>query len=90
MEQTIKISTLNDFFTNKQKYFVNTSITESHGNYEGCYDEYFKYYKHPDLPKHVFFRETIRTNSYKTDDFVYNIELVEGKEKTITIFEPIN
>jgi hypothetical protein len=90
MEQTIKISTLNDFFTNKQKYFVNTSTTESYGSYEGSYDEYFKYYKHPDFPQNVFIRETIRTNSYKTDDFVYEMSLVEGKEKTITIFEPIN
>jgi len=90
MEQTIKIKTLNEILKNKQKYFISTSKPESYGEYEGNYDEYFRYYKHPDLPKNIFLQETVRTNSYKTDDFVYEINLVEGKEKTITVFEPIN
>lgn len=90
MKQTIEINILNDLLKNKAKYLLSTSKSESYGDYEGSYDEYFKYYKHPQLPENIFLRETIRTNSYKTDDFVYEITLVQGKEKTITVFEPIN
>jgi len=95
MEKQINLTDLNDLLNNKQKYFH--SRQESHqgvpsgydGN-QGEYNEYFKFYNHPGLPKGVFLKETYRTDSYGYGDFLIRIDFVEGKEKTITVFESIN
>jgi hypothetical protein len=93
--KTIPLNALNELFKNKQKYFVNKEqghigIGSSSDGEQGEYNETFKFYKHPELPEGVFFRETLQTDSYGDNDSVINYEFVEGKEKTITIFEPIN
>lgn len=96
MEQTISIKTLIEFFKNKNKYFINevkghTGIPDNSDDGEqGEYNEYFRFYKHPDLPEGVFLRETYQTDSYGYDRHLTKYEFVKGKEKTITVFEPIN
>lgn len=94
MEQTIKLKDLQDLFNNKSKFYH--SKQNGHQGlaggreYQGEYNETFKFYTHKGLPEGVFMRETWQTDSYGDNDKMVKIEFVQGKEKTITIFEPIN
>lgn len=95
MEETIKLSDLQDLFKNKNKYFLNEKsgykgVADNSDGTQGEYNEYFKFYKHPGLPKNVFMRETYHTDSYGDNDSLVNIDFVEGKVKQITVFESIN
>lgn len=93
---SILITTLQEFFKNKNKYLVNTEkghIGIPDNDYDGDHGEYnetFKFYKHPDFPEGIFFRETWHTDSYGDNNSVVEYGFVEGKEKTITVYEPIN
>lgn len=91
--QTISIEQINEFFKNKEKYLV--KILKGHqgvifdGGNQGEYNETFRFYKHPSFPENIFLQETIITDSYGDGEYVTLIQFVEGKEKTITVFEPI-
>ena len=93
--KTINLTALMEFFKNKSKYLVNQERghigipDDSSDGEQGEYNETFKFYKHPEFPEGVFFRETLQTDSYRYNESVTNYEFVEGKEKTITVFEPI-
>lgn len=56
---------------------------------QGEYNETFKFYKHPGLPDNVFMKETYQSDSYGYDDRLVSIEFVQGKAKTITVYEPV-
>jgi hypothetical protein len=95
--ESISIKVLNELLSadKKHKYIVNS--LKGHqgvpGDYRGSQDEYnetFEFYKHPEMSKNIFMRITTRTDSYGGNDFIHEIQFVEGKEKTITIYEPIN
>lgn len=94
MEQTIKLTDLQDLFNNKNRYFHSETKgyigVHSDDGDEGEYNETFKFYKHPGFPEGIFMRETYNTDSYGYDDVLVKTEFVKGKEKTITVFEPIN
>ncbi len=91
----IKISILNDFLINKNKYLLDTQpghigVKSSYSrDNEGEYNEYFKFYKHPQLNDGFFFKETYITDSYGHNEQLNKLEIVKGKEKTITVYEPI-
>jgi len=94
MEQTIKISVLQELFKNKNKYFLNkknghTGVPDDGEGNQGEYNEYFKYYRHPEMPENLFMRERYETDSYGETEGITHTEFVKGKEKTITVFEPI-
>lgn len=56
---------------------------------QGEYNETFKFYKHPGLPEGVFMKEAYNTDSYGYDAKLETVEFVKGKEKQITVYEPI-
>lgn len=92
--QLIKLSDLQELFKNKHNYFTNevkghTGVSDDGEGSQGEYNEKFKFYKHPGLPEGVFMRETWHTNSYGYDETITAIDFVEGKARTITVFEPI-
>lgn len=95
MEQVVAIKVLNEFFSNKEKYFVNGAnghqgIPDSYDEgMQGEYNETFKFYKHPDFPENVFWKETYHTDSYGDEEHLVKYEMVQGVEKTITVYEPI-
>ena len=68
MEQTIKLKDLQELFNNKSKYFH--SEQKGHQGlandreYQGEYNETFKFYTHTGLPEGVFLRDTYHTDSY--------------------------
>jgi hypothetical protein len=94
-EESILLKDLQDLLTNKSKY----KVSEQEGyqgvrniDYEGQqgeYNEKFIYYKHPKLPENVFMKETYITDSYGNDYSLFSVEFVQGKSKTITVYEPI-
>lgn len=92
----VSIETLNDFLKNKNKYFVNEvrgHIGISDDNYDGVqgeYNEFFKFFKHPEFPEDIFLKETYQTDSYGENTYLTKYEFVKGKEKLVTVFEPIN
>ena len=95
MTESIKIKVLNELLSvdKKHKYRV-TSLNGHQGieDYEGSqgdYNETFEFYQHPDMPKNLFLKITMRTDSYGDNDFIHELQFVEGKEKTITVYEPI-
>lgn len=90
----IEVSILQELFNNKNKYFINkknthTGIPDNSEGYQGEYNEYAKYYRHPDMPDNLFFKETYQTDSYGYNDAVVNYSFVSGKSKKITVYEPI-
>jgi hypothetical protein len=96
LEETIKVKDLQEFFKNKSKYRINKTTghtgildTSYDGGSQGEYNEYFIFYKHPNFPANIFFRETYHTDSYGSNDSLVNVDLVEGVAKTITVYEPI-
>ena len=88
------IKAFNEVMSNKKAYKVNETKgyqgLGSYGESQGEYNETFIFYKHIDFPENIFLRETINTDSYGSNEHITNINFVEEKEKTITIFEPIN
>jgi len=90
--ESISIKVLNELMSNttKHKYKVSTIKGDQNDGYEDSYNETFEFYKHPELPENIFLKITMRTDSYGENDFIHEIQFVEGKEKTITIYEPIN
>ena len=92
--ETILLKDLQDLLTNKQKYFQSevkgeTPIPEGRDGSQGDYNETFRFYKHPGLPEGVFMRETYHSDSYGYNQSLNSVEFVKGREKTITVFEPI-
>jgi hypothetical protein len=89
------IRAFNEVMGNKKAYITNTNRghtgvpDDGEGN-QGEYNETFIFYKHKDFPEGVFLRETINTDSYGDNESIVEVKFVEGKEKTITIFEPVN
>jgi hypothetical protein len=60
--------------------------------YDGMQEEYNEiivYYKHPGLPEGVFMMESYRTDSYGNNENLHEIRFVKGKEKKVTVYEPI-
>lgn len=89
------IKAFNEVMSNKKAYKVNESkgyqgITDSYGEQQGEHNETFMFYKHKDFPESIFLRETYHTDSYNSNEAIVEVKFVEGKEKTITIYEPIN
>lgn len=94
--ESISIKVLNELLSNstKRKYRVtiekgHQGVSEGEG-YQGEYNETFELYKHPELPENIFLKITMRTDSYGDNDFIHEIQFVEGREKTIIVYEPIN
>jgi len=56
---------------------------------QGEYNEKIIYYKHPGLPEGVFMQEIYQTDSYGYDYSLTEVNFVKGKEKKVTVFEPI-
>ena len=96
--ESISIKVLNELLSNstKRKYKVihlpgHKGVDDSSGEGDqGEYNETFEFYQHPEMPKNIFLKITMRTDSYGDNDFIHEIQFVEGKEKTITVYEPIN
>ncbi len=94
-EESILLKDLQDLLKNKDKYFQSeqkghTGIPNTYDEGEqGEYNKIFKYYKHPGLPVGIFMRETWNTDSYGSNEAIVSVEFVKGKEKQITVFEPI-
>ena len=88
------IKAFNEVMSNKKAYKVQETKGHqglgSYGESQGEYNETFIFYKHQDFPENIFLKETIETDSYGSNEHTSNITFVEGKEKTITIFEPVN
>jgi len=93
--ESIKISVLQELFKNKSKYEINSVSghrgieADAYYGRQGEYNETFIYYRHPEFPENIFMKETYRTDSYGNGDMLQSVEFVKGKEKTITVFEPI-
>lgn len=97
MEQTIKISSLNELLKNKGKFFVSEqkgyqgiSKSDIGEGRQSEYNETFKIYRHPDFPQNLYMRETYHSDSYGYDDNLQSIDFVEAKEKKVTVFEILN
>lgn len=94
-KESILLEDLQDLLKNKQNYKLQTEKGHqgiSNFTYDGEQEEYNEtlvFYKHPGLPDNVFMKETYRTDSYGNNDFLYSVEFIEGKAKTITVYEPI-
>jgi len=96
-EQKISIKALNELMNPQTKSKFYKSDGKGHegiqeGYYDGVqgeYNEIFKFYQHPELPENIFMKETHRTDSYGDNDYLHSVEFVEGKAKTITVYEPI-
>jgi len=56
---------------------------------QGEYDEDTTYYSHADLPESIFVAVCVQSDSYGDNEHVSSVQLVEGKPRTITVFEPI-
>jgi len=85
---------LQDLLTNKSKY--KKSEQKGHQGVDvnmegdqGEYNEKFIYYQHPSFPQNVFMKETYVTDNYGYDYSLSSVEFVQGKAKTITVYEPI-
>jgi hypothetical protein len=93
--ESIEVKVLQELFKNKNSYLVSTKsgytgVTNSYGSgVQGEWNETFHFYRHPKMPENLFFRETYHTDSYGDNESIVSIDFVEGKEKTITVFEPI-
>jgi len=94
-QEVIKLSVLQELFKNKHQYKVqevsgHIGVPANHWDgVQGEYNETFIFYKHPELPEGVFMRETYHTDSYGEGKALISVEFVKGKEKTVTVFEPI-
>src|SRR6478736_2967452 len=78
----------------RKKYFLseskgNLGIPDSGDGSQGEYNETFKYYRHPEMPQNIFLQITFHTDSYGDSPTINEMKLVEGKQKQITIYEPI-
>lgn len=89
--ESISIKVLNELISKDTKHKYKVSTTKGDTElYEGGYNETFEFYQHPEMPKNIFLKITMRTDSYGDNDSIYEIQFVEGNVKTITIYEPIN
>ena len=93
-KETILFTDLQDLFKNKSKYYETeipgkTPIAAGACGILGKHNEKFRFYKHPGLPEGIFMKEIHLSDSYGGDFTLSSIEFVEGKEKTITVYEPI-
>lgn len=93
---SISVEVLNELLSSstRRKYLVtkgdgHKGVPEDYDGYQGEYNETFEYYKHPQLPESLFLQITYRTDSYGDNNYIYEMKFVEGKEKTITVYEPI-
>jgi len=89
------IKAFNEVMQNKNKYEVNKILghqgipeTENEG-YQDEYNEYFLLYKHPNFPENIYLRETYCTDSYGDNDSITDICFVQGKEKSVLVYEKI-
>jgi hypothetical protein len=92
MEELVSIKTMNEFFSNRGKYFVeevkgHTPIRDDDEGLQGEYNEYFRIYKHPDFPQGYFLKETYHTNSYGDDPALEELKFVTAKTKMIAVYE---
>ena len=92
--KTVTIKSFNEVMNDKRKYKTQTTtghtgVPDDWEGSQGEYNEKFIFYKHPEFPEGVFLRETTNTDSYGNNESVVKVEFVEGKEKTVTVYEPI-
>lgn len=90
----IDLKLLNELMSNKNRQKFRVKEEKGHqgirdGGYQGEYNERFEYFKHPDIPENIFLKITYQTDSYGSNEGITEMTLVEGKAKTITVFEPI-
>jgi hypothetical protein len=95
--ESIKINILNEVLSSKTRknYFLSErrgvfGVPDGSEGSQGDYNEIFKYYRHPDMPENVFLQITEHSDSYGDNFSITDIKLVEGKAKTVTVYEPIN
>ena len=89
------IKAFNEVMSNKkvhktQEITGHIGVPENYEGSQGEYNEKFIFYKHKDFPEGVFLRETLQTDSYGDNESIVEVKFVEGKEKIVTIFEPVN
>lgn len=95
MVDSILLADLQELLKNKQRYKVTQQLghigigADDDEGVQSEYNEKFIFYRHPRLPEGVFMKETWQSDSYGSNEAVTGIEFVKGKEKTITIYEPI-
>lgn len=95
LDTTMTIKDLNDLFKNLRKYKVamkdgHQGVPEDDDGDGGEYNEQFHYYRHPSMPVNLFLQETQQSDSYGNfDNADKTYSFVEGKEKTVTVYEPI-
>lgn len=69
---------------------THTGIPDDHyDGRQGEYNENTTYYRHPGLPENIFVSVVRRTDSYNENEHIHSIQFVEGKPKTVTIYEPV-
>lgn len=78
----------------RHKYFLSeakghTGVPDGRDGEQGEYNETFKFYRHPEMPPNIFLQVVFVTDSYGDNQTISEMKLVEGKEKKITIYEPI-
>lgn len=95
-EELVKMSVIIDLLNNKSKYrhseqtgHIGISRANDWEGSQGEYNERFVFYRHPELPEGYFLRETYQTDSYANNESIVQIEFVKGREKQVTVFEPI-
>lgn len=96
--ESISIKVLNELLSKETKRKYKVSQLPGHNGIDGNnsdgeqgeYNETFEFYQHPEMSKNIFLKITMRTDSYGDNDRIHNIQFVEGREKTITVYEPIN
>ena len=94
-KQSISLKVLNEILSQDRKYFLNEERghigigDDADDGSQGDYNETFKFYKHPEMPENTFLRVTYQTDSYGDNENITEMKFVEGKAKTITVFEPI-
>lgn len=95
LDVTMTIKELNELFGNLSKYCVSNKkgyigVPDNTEGVMGQYNQKFYYYQHPCMPKNIFLQEIQTSDSYgsfNNADKTYSF--VEGKSKTITVYEPI-
>lgn len=90
----ISIKTFNELMKEKHKFLIKTvnghqGVPYNSEGSQGDYNETFKYYRHEEFPENIFLKETSMTDSYGEGDSITGYMFVTGKEKQITVFEPI-
>lgn len=92
----ISLKALNELLSDntRSKFLLNEKdghkgVPDSGDGNQGEYNERFEFYKHPELPENIFLQITYQSDSYGDNEAIHEMKFVEGKAKTVTIYEPV-